>query len=135
MAIAPAPQPPARGTETILVVEDEPSVRRLAVLGLRSNGYMVLEAADAAEALRIAATEHGIALVVSDVIMPGMRGPELASRLTRLRPDAKMLLTSGHADGPEAFRDSDGRPIAFLPKPFTPDRLAHKVRAVLDGEA
>jgi DNA-binding NtrC family response regulator len=46
-----------------------------------------------------------------------------------------MLLTSGHADGPEAFRDSDGRPIAFLPKPFTPDRLAHKVRAVLDGEA
>ena len=135
MAGAPAPPPPARGPGTILVVEDEPSVRRLAVLGLRSNGYMVLEAADAAEALRIAATEHGIALVVSDVIMPGMRGPELASRLRRLRPDAKMLLTSGHADGPEAFRDSDGRPIAFLPKPFTPDRLAHKVRAVLDGEA
>jgi PAS domain S-box-containing protein len=132
---APAPRPPARGTETILVVEDEPSVRRLAVLGLRSNGYVVLEAANAAEALRVAATEHGIALVVSDVIMPGMRGPELALRLKRVRPKAKMLLTSGQADAPEAFRDADGRPIPFLPKPFTPDRIAHKVRAVLDGDS
>jgi PAS domain S-box-containing protein len=126
---------PARGTETILVVEDEPSVRRLAVLGLRSNGYQVLEAANAAEALRVAATEHGIALVVSDVIMPGMRGPELASRLSKVRPKAKVLLTSGHADAPEAFRDADGRLIPFLAKPFTPDRLAHKVRAVLDGDS
>jgi CheY-like chemotaxis protein len=126
---------PARGSETILVVEDEPSVRRLAVLGLRSNGYQVLEAANAAEALRVAATEHGIALVVSDVIMPGMRGPELASRLSKVRPKAKVVLTSGHADAPEAFRDADGRLIPFLAKPFTPDRLAHKVRAVLDGDS
>jgi PAS domain S-box-containing protein len=130
-----APQPPARGTETVLVVEDEPSVRRLAVLGLRSHGYLVLEAANAAEALRVAATEHGIALVVSDVIMPGMRGPELASRLGKVRPKAKVLLTSGHADAPEAFRDDAGRAIPFLSKPFTPDRLARKVRAVLDGDA
>lgn len=132
---APTPQTPARGTETVLVVEDEPSVRRLAVLGLRSNGYVVLEAANAAEALRIAATEHGIDVVVSDVIMPGMRGPELAESLHKLRPKAKMLLTSGHADAPEAFRDARGRMIPFLPKPFTPDRLAHKVRAVLDGDS
>jgi PAS domain S-box-containing protein len=124
----------ARGTETILVVEDEPSVRRLAVLGLRSLGYSVLEAANAAEALRVAATEHGIALVVSDVIMPGMRGPELASRMRKLRPEARVLLTSGHTDAPEAFRDADGNPIPFISKPFTPDRLAHKVRAVLEGE-
>jgi PAS domain S-box-containing protein len=130
-----APPPPARGTEMILVVEDEPSVRRLAVLGLRSNGYLVLEAANAAEALRIAATEHGIALVVSDVIMPGMRGPELASRMNQVRPTARMLLTSGHADAPEAFRDAAGRPIPFLQKPFTPDRLARRVRALLDGES
>jgi PAS domain S-box-containing protein len=129
------PRSPARGTETILVVEDEPSVRRLAVLGLRSNGYQVLEAANAAEALRVAATEHGIALVVSDVVMPGMRGPELASRLSKVRPKAKVLLTSSHADAPEAFRDADGRLIPFLAKPFTPDRLAHKVRAVLDGDS
>jgi two-component system, cell cycle sensor histidine kinase and response regulator CckA len=127
------PQPPARGTETVLVVEDEESVRRLAVLGLRSNGYVVLEAANAAEALRLAAMEHDIALVVSDVIMPGMRGPELAARLRKVRPGARMLLTSGHADAPEAFRDAEGRVIPFLPKPFTPDRLARKVRAVLDG--
>jgi PAS domain S-box-containing protein len=132
---APLPQPPARGTETILVVEDEASVRRLAVLGLRSNGYVVLEAESAAEALRVAATEHGIALVVSDVIMPGMRGPELASRLRKVRPDAKVLLTSGHTDAPDVFRDEKGRAIPFLAKPFTPDRLAHKVRAVLDEDS
>jgi PAS domain S-box-containing protein len=125
---------PAGGSETILIVEDEASVRRLAVLGLRSLGYTVLEAANAAEALRIAATEHDIALVVSDVIMPGIRGPELATRLRSLRPKARMLLTSGHTDAPEGFRDADGNPIPFVSKPFTPDRLAHKVRAVLDGE-
>jgi PAS domain S-box-containing protein len=125
---------PARGNETILIVEDEASVRRLAVLGLRSLGYTVLEAANAAEALRIAATEHGIALVVSDVIMPGIRGPELATRLRSLRPKARVLLTSGHTDAPQGFRDADGNPIPFVSKPFTPDRLAHKVRAVLDGE-
>ena len=106
----------------------------MAVLGLRSLGYTVLEAANAAEALRIAATEHGIALVVSDVIMPGMRGPELAARMRKLRPKARMLLTSGHTDAPEAFRDADGMPIPFVSKPFTPDRLARKVRVVLDGE-
>jgi len=67
--------------------------------------------------------------------MPGMRGPELASRLGKVRPKAKILLTSGHADAPEAFCDAEGRPIPFLAKPFTPDRLAHKVRAVLDGDS
>jgi PAS domain S-box-containing protein len=125
---------PARGSETILVVEDEPSVRRLAVLGLRSLGYTVLEAANAAEALRVAATEHGIALVISDVVMPGMRGPELAQRMRKLRPTARMMLMSGHTDAPEGFTDAKGNPIPFVAKPFTPDRLAHKVRAVLDGE-
>jgi two-component system cell cycle sensor histidine kinase/response regulator CckA len=128
-----APERSGPGTETVLVVEDEASVRRLAVLGLRSKGYVVLEASNAAEALRIAATEHQIALVISDVIMPGMRGPELASRLHELRPDARVILTSGHTDVPEAFRDDDGQLIPFLQKPFTPDGLAHKVRAVLDG--
>ncbi len=128
-----APELSARGTETILVVEDEASVRRLAVLGLRSKGYLVLEASNAAEALRIAATEHEIALVVSDVLMPGMHGPELASRLHELRPEARVILTSGHTDVPEAFRDGDGKLIPFLQKPFTPDGLAHKVRAVLEG--
>jgi PAS domain S-box-containing protein len=127
-----APAVSARGTETVLVVEDEGSVRRLAILGLRSHGYTVLEAANAAEALRVAATEHEIALVISDVIMPGMRGPELAARLRALRPDARVLLTSGHTDVPDAFRDEQGRLIPFLQKPFTPERLARKVRAVLD---
>ncbi|MGZ6265439.1 MAG: ATP-binding protein [Candidatus Limnocylindrales bacterium] len=127
------PEPSARGTETVLVVEDEASVRRLAVLGLRSKGYVVLEASNAEEALRVAATEHEIALVVSDVIMPGMHGPELASRLRELRPEARVILTSGHTEVPDAFRDQAGELIPFLQKPFTPVRLAHKVRAVLDG--
>lgn len=129
------PQAPARGTETVLVVEDEPSVRRLAVLGLRSNGYTVLEAGNAAEALRMAGEETRIDLLVSDVIMPGMRGPELAKRLREIRPEAKLLLTSGHADTADAFRDPQGRLVPFLQKPFTPGRLAHKVRAVLDEDA
>ena len=122
----------ARGDEMILVVEDEASVRRLAVLGLRSHGYTVLEAANGSEALRVAATEHDIALVVSDVVMPGMRGPELAERLRTLRPNVQVLLMSGHSEALEAFRDGAGRTIPFLAKPFTPDQLAHRVRALLD---
>ena len=128
------PAPPATGTETVLVVEDDASVRRLAVLGLRSNGYTVLEASDAVEALELAATAASIDLLVSDVVMPGMRGPELAARLREMRPTTRLLLVSGHADSSEAFRDDSGQAIALLPKPFTPERLARKVREVLDSD-
>jgi PAS domain S-box-containing protein len=127
--------PPPTGTETVLVVEDDASVRRLAVLGLRSNGFTVLEAANAAAALELATTSTApIDLLVSDVVMPGMRGPELAARLRALRPATRLLLVSGHAETNEAFRDDDGRVIQLLPKPFTPDCLAHKVREILDTE-
>ena len=125
--------PPPTGTESVLVVEDDPSVRRLAVLGLRSNGYSVLEAADAAEALLVAASSAPIDLLVSDVVMPGMRGPELAARFREMRPRARLLLVSGHADTNEAFRDGEGTAIPLLPKPFTPERLARKVREVIDA--
>ncbi len=128
------PLPPPTGTETVLVVEDDASVRRLAVLGLRANGYTVLEACNAAEALELARTPQPIDMVVSDVVMPGMRGPELAAKLSHLRPEARLLLVSGHTDTSEAFRDREGRPIQLLPKPFTPDRLARKVREMLDAE-
>jgi PAS domain S-box-containing protein len=131
---AAIPQPPATGTETILVVEDDPSVRRLTVLGLRSHGYTVLHAANAADALEIAARAPVLDMLVTDVIMPGMRGPELAARLRLVRPAAKLLLMSGHTDTMEAFRDPEGRPIQLLQKPFTPVRLARKVREVLDAQ-
>ncbi len=126
--------PPPTGTETVLVVEDDSSVRRLAVLGLRSNGYTVIEAAGAAEALELAAASVPIDLLVSDVIMPGMRGPELALRLREARPNIRLLLVSGHAGTSEAFRDDGARAIQLLPKPFTPERLARKVRELLDTE-
>jgi len=128
------PPPPATGTETVLVVEDNPSVRRLSVLGLRSHGYTVLEAANAADALDIAARAPALDMLVTDVVMPGMQGPELAARLHRVRPAAKLLLMSGHTDTMEAFRDSEGRPIQLLQKPFTPERLARKVREILDAQ-
>jgi CheY-like chemotaxis protein len=126
--------PPSTGTETVLVVEDDPSVRRLAVLGLSANGYAVLEAGDAGEAVELAATAARIDLLVSDVVMPGMRGPELAVRLRQMRPEIRLLLVSGHAGTREAFRDNEGKVIQLLAKPFTPDRLAHKVREILDAE-
>jgi two-component system, cell cycle sensor histidine kinase and response regulator CckA len=127
---APAPV----GNETILLVEDEPVVRRLAVLGLRFRGYTVLEAADGAEAIEIAQGNLGrIDLVVSDVVMPGLSGPELLKRLSTITPTARRLLVSGHAE--EAVLPGGPREVdaEFLPKPFTPDRLARKIREVLDA--
>ena len=126
--------PSPTGTEAVLVVEDDASVRRLAVLGLRANGYTVFEASNAADALELAASPISIDLLVSDVVMPGMRGPELAQQIRQVRPTARLLLVSGHADTSEAFRDDDDIVIQLLPKPFTPNRLARKVRDILDSE-
>lgn len=128
--ISPAPT----GTETILVVEDEPVVLRLAAFGLRAQGYTVIEASDGVEALEIAGrVAPELDLVISDVIMPGMSGPELLKRLAVVAPRPKRLLVSGHAEStvlPAGLIDVDA---AFLPKPFTPERLARKVREVLDA--
>ena len=128
--ISPAPT----GTETILVVEDEPVVLRLAAFGLRAQGYTVIEASDGVEALEIAGrVAPELDLVISDVIMPGMSGPELLKRLAVVAPGAKRLLVSGHAEStvlPAGLIDVDA---TFLPKPFTPERLARKVREVLDA--
>jgi CheY-like chemotaxis protein len=120
----------------VLVVEDEPVVRRLAVLGLRAQGYTVLEAADGVEALKIAErVALELDLVVSDVIMPGMSGPELLNRLAAMAPGAKRLLVSGHAESTVLPAGPIDVGAAFLPKPFTPARLARKVREVLDAPA
>jgi CheY-like chemotaxis protein len=126
---------PPIGTETVLLVEDEADVRRLTAHALALHGYVVLEAGCGDEALRICTTYDGtIHLLVSDVVMPTIGGPELAERLSVLRPEMKRLFMSGYTHG-AVLHDGVLEPgTAFLPKPFTPDELARKVRAVLDDD-
>ncbi|MBI5084860.1 MAG: PAS domain S-box protein [Acidobacteria bacterium] len=134
-AVAAEPEPPAgalKGSETILVVEDQKDVHKLARLVLNSYGYKVLEAANAAEALLLAESSTGtIDLVVTDVIMPGTNGRELAGRLRPLRPGLKVLFMSGYAEDVLPSRERLDQGIAFLQKPFTPEELARKVRELL----
>jgi len=123
------------GTETVLIVEDEPSVRRLVVLCLRARGYKVLEAANGADAIRVVIRMGNVIdLIVSDVMMPGMSGPALIRELSGLAPRARALLMSGHADS-AVLDEASERRHAFLAKPYTPERLARKVREVLDAPA
>jgi PAS domain S-box-containing protein len=120
------------GTETILLVEDQQELRRLAALGLRHHGYRILDAGCGDEALVVAGRHEGpIHLLLTDMVMPGMSGEELAKQLKLLRPEAKVLYMSGYAGDMitvEGQRETDG---AFIAKPFTTDTLAAKVRSVL----
>ncbi len=123
-----------KGSETILVVEDESSVRMVAVAGLRKAGYRVLEATDGEEALRIAERHDGpIDLVLTDVLMPGIHGPALVKRLNERRRGLRALFMSGHADDALLHHGVLEGGLAFLEKPFTREELAKKVREVLDG--
>ena len=126
--------PHLRGAEVVLLVEDEPGVRRLIERGLTSHGYAVLAAADGEAALRLEADHRGpIDLLVTDVVMPGMTGRELADTVRARRPTTRVLYISGYTDdevvrhGVVAARD------AFMQKPFTPLGLLTRVRALLDG--
>jgi hypothetical protein len=124
----------AAGDETLLVVEDEESVRRLAVLALREHGYRVLEACNGAEALRITGSHDGhIDLVVTDVVMPVMGGRQLVEALKPLRSDLRILYVSGYTDDDVVRHGVQRADVAFLQKPYTPHDLAAKVRRVLDG--
>jgi len=122
------------GTETILLVEDEPVVRDLAARVLRQHGYTVLVAASGEEAaLAVARHEGPLDLVLSDVVMPGMSGPQTWERLRAARPDLRVLFMSGYTD--EAMHQhglAEGA-MPFLPKPFTPWSLTAKVREVLEA--
>ena len=122
-----------RGTETILIVEDEAIVRAPARAYLQSLGYTVLEAANGADALRLAEDGAAIDLMVSDIVMPGMAGPELARRFRALRPDTPILLTSGYSD--QSLRSGAPLPpdTGFLQKPFTPEGLIRRIRHLLDA--
>jgi two-component system, cell cycle sensor histidine kinase and response regulator CckA len=124
----------ARGTETILVVEDETTVRELAREFLELQGYKVLEATHGQEALRISRTHDGpIHLMLTDVVMPHMYGHELAETLAPLRPAMKVLYMSGYGEDSGVLRSILASGTTFLQKPFTPDALSGKIRALLGG--
>ena len=125
---------PARGRETILLVEDEPAVRGLVHETLRLHGYRVLEARHGIEAL-LTSAKYGepIHLLLTDVVMPQMSGPEVAEKILTVRPGIKVLYMSGYPDHPVFDKGGVSRQTGFLPKPFSPHVLAQKVREVLDG--
>jgi CheY-like chemotaxis protein len=129
---AEKPKAENRGSETILLVDDEEGVRKVVCAILRSNGYNVLEAGNAAAAL--AAWEknaHKVDLVLTDVVMPQMTGFELARQLSERAPGSKILYMSGYRDHVVEGAPAEP-PKAFLQKPFAPDTLLAKVREVLD---
>jgi two-component system cell cycle sensor histidine kinase/response regulator CckA len=122
------------GTETLLLVEDETSVRNLAVSILRRQGYHVLEAPDGDQAFLLAHNHSGekIHLLVTDVVMPRMGGGELADRIKIIWPDTKVLHMSGYTDNAIVHHGILNPGIEFLQKPFSPAGLAQKVREVVD---
>jgi PAS domain S-box-containing protein len=122
-----------RGDEVILLVEDEEELRRLAVRELDRRGYAVVVAAAGAEALEVAHSLDGrIDLLVTDVVMPGMSGIELAAQVNELWPSMPVLFVSGHLDEQSVGRNPMAEDADLLPKPFTPDQLGQRVRQALD---
>jgi PAS domain S-box-containing protein len=131
----PAPAPRRiRGTETILLVEDQEEVLELASEILQAEGYAVLVARQGDEALRLYEQHTGpIHLLVTDVVMPQMSGRELAERFARVRPKLKVLYMSGYTDDEVVNHGDFGSAAALLQKPFSPDALVKKVREMLDA--
>jgi signal transduction histidine kinase/DNA-binding response OmpR family regulator len=123
-----------RGTETVLVVEDEPSVRGMVATILSGQGYTVLEASTGQEALRVAEENSGanIALLLTDVVMAQMGGVKLAGEFRSNHPEVKVILISGYADQPIDPKITSGPEYDIIRKPFMPGVLAKKVREVLD---
>ncbi len=128
-----SPLPRARGTETILVVEDDPLMRRLTTEALRELGYEVIACEKAADALNILDHNNGIALLLTDVVMPEMNGKKLADEAQRRRPSLKVIFTTGYTPNAVVHSGVLDPGVHFLAKPFTLDQLAAKVRGLLDS--
>jgi PAS domain S-box-containing protein len=128
-------RPVLKGTETVLVIEDERALRTLVVQILRHQGYQVLEASDGGGALLKFENHPGpIDLVLTDVVMPGSRGPAVVERLKKVKEDFKVLYMSGYTDNEISYADMLRRGDHFIPKPFTPESLVSRIRGVLDGD-
>jgi CheY-like chemotaxis protein len=133
--MSPVP-PETSATETLLVVENEAAVRNLLEVALRKNGYTVLAAGSGSEALEVIRQHHGtIHLLITDVMMPDMDGPELARLVATLRPHTPTLFMSGYMDDTLDERGIRFATANFIQKPFSPSTLARKVREILDGVA
>jgi two-component system cell cycle sensor histidine kinase/response regulator CckA len=129
------PESPTVGSELVLLVEDDSAVRGLVARALKRHGYRVIEAATGKQALALAETvqEH-IDLILSDVVMPGMQGPELVAQLKVTRPRSRVLYMSGYpADAFSLEKEGTDSPVEWLRKPFTTGRLLQKVRELLDA--
>jgi signal transduction histidine kinase/ActR/RegA family two-component response regulator len=126
--------PRGNSSEVILVVEDDPKVKQMSIDALRELGYVVIHAQSPSEAMEKFRAQPRIALLFSDIVMPEMTGRELAERMTAIRPDLKVLFTTGYTQNAIVHHGIVDPGTAFLPKPFTLDQLARKVRAVIDGK-
>jgi two-component system cell cycle sensor histidine kinase/response regulator CckA len=133
VAVAPAPIARAHsGSQTILVVEDEGGLRELARKLLERQGYIVLVASNAKEALRLSDDHPDIDVILTDVIMPGASGPELTQQLVERRPDLRVIYMSGYTEDGIVHHGVLNPGVAFLHKPFTSDTLGQKIREVLE---
>jgi PAS domain S-box-containing protein len=123
-----------RGTETVLVVEDEEAVRQLVCNILEMSGYIVLQASNGVKAVELSEYHKGpVHLLVTDIVMPGMTGPEVAKHICENRPDIKVLFISGYSDGAIAHQGLLNGESAYIEKPFGIEILAQKVREILDS--
>jgi len=118
----------------LLIVENEPAIRNLLQVALRRNGYTVLAAESGREALELVRNHaDAIHLLITDVVMPDMDGPELVRQLSTIRPDTRTLFMSGYMDDTLGERGILSTNANFIQKPFSPRTIAQKVRDILDG--
>jgi two-component system, cell cycle sensor histidine kinase and response regulator CckA len=132
-----ADPPPSKtfGSESVLVVEDNDAVRELAIVALRQRGYQVLEAASAEQAIELISGGARPQLLLTDVVMPGLSGPNLAARLLQQNPRLRVLYMSGYSEDAAAAHGTSWGGIPLLQKPFTSSQLAERVRMALDAAA
>ncbi|WP_235399109.1 CHASE3 domain-containing protein [Sphingomonas sp. SRS2] len=133
-AISEAVVPTARPGETVLVVEDEQRVRHFSVDALRELGYVVISAANGSDALKALGEQPSITMMFTDIVMPEMNGRKLADAALKIRPDVKVLFTTGYTRNAVVHNGMLDAGVAFLPKPFSVTQLGVKVREVLDGK-